>query len=49
MVRAMKVGVFSAILSGMPLRKALRTIADLGCETVELGHGILECSLVAIK
>jgi len=39
MVRAMKVGVFSAILSGMPLRKALRTIADLGCETVELGTG----------
>jgi sugar phosphate isomerase/epimerase len=35
----MKVGVFSAILSDLPLEKALLTIADLGCDTVELGTG----------
>jgi sugar phosphate isomerase/epimerase len=35
----MKVGVFSAILSHQPLRKALETIASLGCDTVELGTG----------
>lgn len=35
----MKVGVFSAILSGSPLNKALTHIAGLGCETVELGTG----------
>lgn len=35
----MKVGVFSAILSGMPLPKALEIIAGLGCETVEIGAG----------
>jgi sugar phosphate isomerase/epimerase len=35
----MKVGVFSAILSGLPLDQALRQIAGLGCETVEIGTG----------
>ncbi|GAB4169925.1 MAG: sugar phosphate isomerase/epimerase [Terrimicrobiaceae bacterium] len=35
----MKVGVFSAILSDLPLQKALSTISDLGCDTVELGTG----------
>lgn len=35
----MKVGVFSAILSNVPLEKALNHIAGLGCETVELGTG----------
>ncbi len=35
----MKVGVFSAILSNLPLEKALSHIAALGCETVELGTG----------
>jgi sugar phosphate isomerase/epimerase len=35
----MKVGVFSAILSNLPLEKALSQIAGLGCETVELGTG----------
>ncbi len=35
----MKVGVFSAILSDVPLEKALSHIAGLGCETVELGTG----------
>ncbi len=35
----MKVGVFSAILSDLPLEKALAHIAGLGCETVELGTG----------
>ena len=35
----MKVGVFAAILSDLPLDRALQTIADLGCDTVELGTG----------
>lgn len=35
----MKVGVFSAILSDLPLKKALSTISNLGCDTVELGTG----------
>ena len=35
----MKVGVFSAILCGLPLEKALEYIAGLGCETVEIGTG----------
>ena len=35
----MKVGVFSAILSGLPLEKALDHIAGLGCDTVEIGTG----------
>ncbi len=35
----MKVGVFSAILSDLPLENALAHIAGLGCETVELGTG----------
>ncbi len=35
----MKVGVFSAILGGHPLKKALQTIASLGCDTVEFGTG----------
>src|SRR6478752_9719406 len=35
----MKVGVFSTILSSLPLEKALEHIAGLGCETVELGTG----------
>lgn len=35
----MKVGVFSAILSDLPLEKALDYIAGLGCETVEIGTG----------
>jgi len=35
----MKVGVFSAILSDLPLEKALAHIAGLGCDTVELGTG----------
>ena len=35
----MKTGVFSAILSSLPLDKALEIIAGLGCETVELGTG----------
>jgi len=35
----MKVGVFSAILSDLPLDKALSHIAGLGCDTVELGTG----------
>lgn len=35
----MKVGVFSAILSNLPLEKALAHIEGLGCETVEIGTG----------
>ena len=35
----MKVGVFSAILSDLPLEKALAHIAGLKCDTVELGTG----------
>ncbi len=35
----MKVGVFSAILSNLPLDQALAHIAGLGCDTVELGTG----------
>jgi sugar phosphate isomerase/epimerase len=35
----MKVGVFSAILSGLPLEKALDHIAGLECDTVEIGTG----------
>lgn len=35
----MKVGVFSAILSSVPLESALSQIAALGCETVEIGTG----------
>ena len=35
----MKVGVFSAILSDLPLEKALDYIAGLRCETVEIGTG----------
>lgn len=35
----MKVGVFSAILSDLPLSKALEIIAGLGCQTVEIGTG----------
>lgn len=35
----MKVGVFSAILSDLPLEKALSHVAGLGCETIELGTG----------
>lgn len=35
----MKVGVFSAILSNLPLEKALEHIAGLGCDTVEIGTG----------
>ena len=35
----MKVGVFSAILSGLPLAQALAHIAGLECDTVELGTG----------
>jgi len=35
----MKVGVFSAILSDLPLAHALEIIADLDCDTVEFGTG----------
>ena len=35
----MKVGVFSAILSGLPLEQALGHITGLRCDTVELGTG----------
>jgi len=35
----MKVGVFSAILSNLPLEKALDHIAGLGCDCVEIGTG----------
>ena len=35
----MKVGVFSAILSGLPLQQALTHIAGLRCDTVEIGTG----------
>jgi len=35
----MKIGVFSAILSNLPLDQALAHVAGLGCETVELGTG----------
>jgi len=35
----MKVGVFSVILSDRTLEKALAFVADLGCETIELGTG----------
>ena len=35
----MKVGVFSAILSSLPLDKALAHVAGLGCDTVEIGTG----------
>lgn len=35
----MKVGVFSAILSGLPLKKALAHVAGLGCDCVEIGTG----------
>ena len=35
----MKVGVFSAIPSGLPLEQTLARIAGLGCDTVELGTG----------
>jgi sugar phosphate isomerase/epimerase len=35
----MKVGVFSAILSDLPLPQALEILADLECDTVEIGTG----------
>ena len=35
----MKVGVFSAILSDLPLEKALAHVAGLKCDTVEIGTG----------
>lgn len=35
----MKVGVFSAILSDLPLAQALEIIADLDCDTIEIGTG----------
>jgi sugar phosphate isomerase/epimerase len=35
----MKVGVFSAILSDLPLEEALAIVADLDCETIEIGTG----------
>jgi len=35
----MKVGVFSVILSDRTLEKALAFVADLGCQTIELGTG----------
>ena len=35
----MKVGVFSAILSSLPLSQALAHIAGLKCDTVEIGTG----------
>jgi len=35
----MKVGIFSAILSDLPLREALDVVTDLECDTVELGTG----------
>ena len=35
----MKVGVFSAILSSVPLEQALAHVKGLGCDTVELGTG----------
>jgi len=35
----MKTGVFSTILSDLPLNEALHVISNLGCETVELGTG----------
>jgi sugar phosphate isomerase/epimerase len=35
----MKVGVFSAILSSLPLDRALEHVASLGCDTIELGAG----------
>jgi len=35
----MKVGVFSAILSDLPLEKALAHIASLNCDCVEIGTG----------
>ncbi len=35
----MKVGVFSAILSSLPLDRALAHVASLGCDTIELGTG----------
>ena len=35
----MKVGVFSAILSGLPFEQALAHIAGLRCDTVEIGTG----------
>ena len=35
----MKVGVFSAILSSLPLEEALAHIAGLKCDTVEIGTG----------
>lgn len=35
----MKVGVFSVLLSDLPLEQALEHIAGLGCDTVELGCG----------
>jgi len=35
----MKVGVFSAILSDLPLEKALAHVSGLGCDSIELGTG----------
>src|SRR3984957_6819001 len=35
----MKIGIFSAILSDLPLDKALDYIAGLKCDTVEIGTG----------
>ena len=35
----MKVGVFSAILSNLPLAQALEHVAGLGCDTIEIGTG----------
>jgi sugar phosphate isomerase/epimerase len=35
----MKVGVFSAILSDLPLDQALAIVADLECDTIEIGTG----------
>lgn len=35
----MKIGVFSVILAGLPLDRALAHVAELGCDTVEIGTG----------
>src|SRR5580692_11778456 len=35
----MKVGVFTPLLSGLPLDQVLKKLADIGIDTVELGTG----------
>ena len=43
----MKVGVFTPLLSGLPLDAVLKKLTDIGIDTVELGTGGIIVALVA--